>query len=194
MNLKIYTQRFAVIVAYFSSVHPKINFTMRNLLSLVLLIYCLISACTKDNDTFSPIEDNPISEGTYPNVQEELWIYFTRFEVEAAERGEDIDLNSLSLTAAIEELHPDDVAGVCNYNSRNPNHIGIDESFWNSASSRWREMVVFHELGHCVLGRGHRGDSFDNGVCVSIMRSGTGTCRDAYQNSTRDYYLDELFE
>lgn len=167
---------------------------MRNVLILILLSYCLLSACTKENDTFSAVEDTSIAEGTYPNVQEELWVYFARFEEEAALRGENIDLNGLALTAAIEELHPDDVAGVCNYNSRNPNHIGIDESFWNLAASRWREMVVFHELGHCVLGRGHREGSFDNGLCVSIMRSGTGTCRDAYQRSNRAYYLDELFE
>ncbi|MEZ4884363.1 MAG: hypothetical protein R3E32_06445 [Chitinophagales bacterium] len=168
---------------------------MRNLFVFVVLTYVLVSACTKDYETISTIEDTAtIAEGTYPNVAEELWVYFARFEKEAAERGQTIDLNSLNLTAAIEELHPDDVAGVCNYNSRNPNHIGIDQTFWNRAASRWREMVVFHELGHCVLGRGHREDNFDNNLCVSIMRSGTGTCRDAYQSSTRDYYLDELFD
>lgn len=160
----------------------------------VLFSYFLISACTKDYEAISPVEESPtIAEGTYPNVAEELWVYFARFEEAAAERGQTIDLNDLKITAAIEELNPDDVAGVCHYNPRSPNHIGIDESFWNRASSRWREMVVFHELGHCVLLRGHKEDSFQNGLCTSIMRSGTGTCRDAYNSLNREYYLNELF-
>lgn len=167
---------------------------MRNLLVLILLTYCLTLSCTKENSfTPTPIEEEETEIG-YANVAEELWDYFAAFEEEAAQRGESIDLRNLRLTAAIEELHPDDVAGVCNYSSRNPNHIGIDESFWNAAPDRWREMVVFHELGHCVLNRGHREDSFQNGLCVSIMRSGTGNCRDAYRTTTRDYYLDELFD
>ena len=168
---------------------------MRNLLLLSLCAYFLTIACKKENELIStPIEEPVETETGFANVDEELWIYFERFEAEAAQRGENIDLRDLNLTAAIEELHPDDVAGVCNYNSRRPNHIGIDLTFWNRVSDRWREMVVFHELGHCVLFRGHREDSFENGLCVSIMRSGTGSCRDAYRTNTREYYLDELFD
>ncbi len=59
---------------------------------------------------------------------------------------------------------------------------------------RFREFVVFHELGHCDLGRDHRDEAFDNGVCVSIMRSGLGDCRDYYHPRTREGYLDELFD
>lgn len=166
---------------------------MRILLILSLCAYFLTIACTKEKDLVTTPIPEPEEVG-YANVQEELWEYFERFEEEAAQRGENINLKELDLTAAIEELHPEDVAGVCNYNSRRPNHIGIDETFWNTTSDRWREMVVFHELGHCVLLRGHREGSFENGLCVSIMRSGTGSCRDAYRNNTREYYLDELFD
>jgi len=166
---------------------------MQNLLILILCTYFLTTACSKKNEfTSTPIQEEAEEIG-YPNVAEELWDYFAQFEEEAAQRGESIDLRSLGLTATIEELHPEDVAGVCNYSSRNPNHIGIDETFWNRAADNWREMVVFHELGHCVLARGHREDAFSNGLCVSIMRSGVEDCRDAYRNSTRAYYLDELF-
>jgi hypothetical protein len=54
-------------------------------------------------------------------------------------------------------------------------------------------MVVFHELGHCYLGRGHSEETHPNGVCKSIMRSGNGGCFDNYNSTTREAYLDELF-
>jgi hypothetical protein len=57
-----------------------------------------------------------------------------------------------------------------------------------------KEYIVFHELGHCVLNRPHTEDSFSNGVCSSIMRSGNGGCYDYYNRFTRQYYVDELFE
>lgn len=33
--------------------------------------------------------------------------------------------------------------------------IGISESYWLSASDAEKEVLVFHELGHCLLGRRH---------------------------------------
>ena len=55
-------------------------------------------------------------------------------------------------------------------------------------------MIFFHELGHCVLFRGHREDVNQNGSCVSIMRSGIEECWDNYRSTTREIYLDELFD
>ena len=36
------------------------------------------------------------------------------------------------------------------------NLIVVDSSFWKTASDFNRRSLVFHELGHCLLGRGHR--------------------------------------
>lgn len=35
------------------------------------------------------------------------------------------------------------------------NHIIIDKRFWDDAPSSVREALLFHELGHCMLGLGH---------------------------------------
>lgn len=70
----------------------------------------------------------------------------------------------------------------------------MDETFWNTTSDRGKEFVVFHELGHCFLLRNHLEDTFLGGTCTSIMRSGTGSCRDNYGRLTRETYLDELFD
>jgi len=48
-------------------------------------------------------------------------------------------------------------------------------------------------LGHCVLNREHLDDADNQGNCVSIMTSGTGSCHINYTIATRKNLLDELF-
>lgn len=128
----------------------------------------------------------------YYDVDERLWHYFASFEREAAYRKITIDLNAEGITGVIDNIAEDGVAGTCQY-GRHISHVTVDEDYWNNSSSIRREFVVFHELGHCVLDRGHTEDAFANGICKSIMSSGLGTCRDAYVFQNREYYLDELF-
>lgn len=147
--------------------------------------------------TISCIRDTPFQiperQILYPNVEETLWPYFATFEREAKTRGLQVDLAEASISASIQEISEQHVAGLCSYRSYRPNEITIDQSFWTRSSSLFRELIVFHELGHCYLGRDHMEDTFPNGLCKSIMRSGTCCCRDAYTNTNRTYYLDELF-
>lgn len=145
----------------------------------------LLYSCSKDPITVI----NP----SYLGVDPELWPFFENFEKEAAFRGLNIDLSAENLTAEIDNIQERGVLGVCQYGSAINNHITIDEPFWNSSGSLYREFVVFHELGHCVLFRDHNESMNGNGICLSIMRSGTENCRDAYTDQNRKYYLDELF-
>ncbi len=46
--------------------------------------------------------------------------------------------------------------------------IFIDPYIWNALSPSIRELLLFHELGHCDLNRGHENNSF----VVSVMNSG----------------------
>jgi len=91
------------------------------------------------------------------------------------------------------EISENGVAGTCSFSSHAPNHIVIDETFFNQTSELYKEMVIFHELGHCVLFRGHNEATHAAGTCASIMRSGIEGCRDNYRTTTRKSYLDELF-
>ena len=166
---------------------------MKSLIRFTLLSACLLfffSACKKDE----PIPELTIQEKTYPNVSVLLWDYFERFENEAAQRGHVIDLSAEGLTGEIMEIDQDRVAGSCSFSSHAPNHVTIDLEFWNASSDLIKEMVIFHELGHCSLLRGHREDAHADGTCASIMRSGIEDCRDNYRLATRVAYLDELFE
>lgn len=69
-------------------------------------------------------------------------------------------------------------------------------------NSRQLETLLFHEMGHCLLGRDHIADTLPNGDPKSIMISGDillyapcaypigSDCNVLYK---REYYLDELF-
>ncbi|MEM9671740.1 MAG: hypothetical protein ACFB15_16240 [Cyclobacteriaceae bacterium] len=153
----------------------------------------LVTACQEDEEVVEEIEPREVG---YPGVEEELWVYFERFEEEAFNRGLNINLRTANITAQVQEIDENRVLGRCNFafHRFGANRVTIDEAFWNRSSDRGREFVVFHELGHCYLNRGHREASDNRGTCLSIMRSGTEFCRDNYSQFTRTRYLDELFD
>ena len=164
----------------------KMSFRLLLLASFATAIF----SCQKE-ETIS--EEVNLSEKQYPGVDPALWPFFRSFEKEGAIRGLNIDLKSIEITGVIEELEEEGVAGQCSYASHQPNHIVIDRQFWLNSSDLYKEFVVFHEIGHCFLLRDHREDQYDDGTCVSLMRSGLGACRDNYNPSNRTVYLDELF-
>ena len=165
---------------------------------LLASIILLSSSCRK-----APVEPPAKPEGPdvveviipeYVGVDTSLWVFYYKFEQEAKLRGFEIDLNEEGITGEIEEIEQPYVAGQCTYNSAMPNHVTIDKEFWATSSEVAREFVIFHELGHCNLLRGHREDAYPDGSCKSIMRSGLEGCSDNYNNYSRATYLDELFD
>jgi len=138
------------------------------------------------------LEMNPNPQ--YEGVDERLWKYFESFETAGKNRGYDIDIAALQITGEIKEIEEEHVAGICNFNYRSPNHVTIDLEFWDQSPEIYREMIIFHELGHCYLNQDHREAVLDRNICSSIMRSGTEECYDNYTLNTRSYYLDELFD
>lgn len=159
------------------------------LISLFSLSLLLIS-CYEENPFFAPPET---VADRFPNVDKTLWEHFEAFELEAASRGVAIDLASENISAHFRDIPEDNVAGQCSYSYNRPRQVTIDTPFWTRSGQLSREMIIFHELGHCVLNLDHDERSFSSGLCRSIMRSGTCCCRDAYNAQNRKYYLDELF-
>lgn len=164
-------------------------------LSLILILSTLsfFTACQPDEELDLTTEEELLPLGQFPGVDPALWSYFANFEAEAAARGLDIDLYVSNITGEIAEIEEEHVAGRCTFSSAAPNAVTIDKTFWDQSSVLFREFVVFHELGHCFLGRGHEEGTNPNGTCTSIMRSGVEDCRDNYRTTTRTAYLDELF-
>lgn len=160
-------------------------------MKVLVFVSCvlLLVSCSSDENQFF----NPQQEFSLDNVQSDLIPYVRTFVDEAASRGIQIDIESYQLVGEIVPISEGSVAGRCTYGSHIAPEIIIDEAFWNASSTAYREYVVFHELGHCILEQDHREGCLENRTYSSIMRSGLGSCRDNYTAATRQYYLDELF-
>ena len=162
------------------------------------IVFTLFIFTSCQQDSLEPLDTTTSSipeERTFPGVDERLWPYFERFEAAGQSLGFDVDLVAAGITGEIEDLEGEHIAGQCTtFGSFRPGNVTIDAEFWEIAGDLFKEFIVFHELGHCYLDRGHREDAFTNGRCVSIMRSGTLDCRDNYTPTTRSAYVSELFE
>lgn len=160
-------------------------------LMLIFGMLVFFTSCQEDEELGLTAQEELVQ---FPGVDPDLWSYFSDFEAEAAIRGLNIDLVASRITGEIAEIEEEHVAGRCTYFNVRSNAVTIDQTFWDRSGVLFREFVVFHELGHCFLGRGHEEGINANGTCISIMRSGVEDCRDNYRTSTRKVYLDELFD
>ena len=127
----------------------------------------------------------------------ELNAYVQIFLEEAAHRGKHIDLYAEGLVVNFGTLSRGK-AGRCRPNDF-PKQITIDSSQWEKLDAPQREVLVFHELGHCILNRDHNNDKLPFGECASLMdgndEEGSFVCSNNYYTSQwRKYYLDELFD
>lgn len=66
--------------------------------------------------------------------------------------------------------------GECHEDERGQKEIRINPGYFNNASDAQREMVIAHELGHCLLGKKHDNsyktfEGFNGTYPTSIMNS-----------------------
>jgi len=75
-----------------------------------------------------------------------------------------------------------------------PSGVTLDRSFWEKSSDLGREALVFHELGHCVLGLGHDiKDIVVNGQMIHRSLMYPSTFGETWMYvANRDYYLNQL--
>ncbi len=159
--------------------------------STILLLFSVLLVSSCQNDPL--LNDLSEDEAVNSNIPPSLAPFFSTFKEKALDNGLIVNYSEANVTAEIKLINEGSVVGSCSTNGHDLRHIIIDLSFWNQASHLVKEMVIFHELGHCILDRGHKESSFANGICRSIMRSGLGSCRDAYISENRDYFIQELF-
>lgn len=86
------------------------------------------------------------------------------------------------------EILPDEIVGLCNHIT---NTIYIDTHYFEYISYERKLILMYHELGHCVLKRGHVKTKFMDGCPTSLMYHEVlnDTCTKKYL----DYYLMEIF-
>lgn len=82
------------------------------------------------------------------------------------------------------------IAGVC-WRKGSERRIIINTAYWKNYSHDTREILVFHELGHCALYRDHVEIKDKNGTPISIMFPSIISPYAYFGH--RDYYIEELF-
>ncbi|WNJ15958.1 hypothetical protein [Pontibacter sp. G13] len=159
---------------------------MRRTPHFALLVACsiLLSACQPDP-----------APAVY-QVPDIIEPYIDLFELEASKRGITLEVDNL-IVEFESNLQNGDAAGLCTFATESSPTpvIHLDTNSYNWRNNEWhREILVFHELGHCILNRLHKDDVLPNGSFASIMRSTGEQMYGGQLNAfKRDYYLDELF-
>lgn len=119
--------------------------------------------------------------------------YVQKFIDDGKAQGVDVipDMASPKLQIRIASLDSwgSSVIGLCETGGLR--RVTFDPDFWNSVSETQREILAHHELGHCVLYRGHNSKTLLSGAVASIMYPQI-MASSTYLNNI-GYYLDELF-
>jgi len=162
---------------------------------LYLMFLMLVLGCNKDKGSASA----PVYK-----VPSEFQPIVDSFIHEAALRGKTIVINNLIIQydSTMNDLY----CALANTTSLDPSIqkiISVNPRVHCYTNEQEKEVLYFHELGHCILGRSHDSRLLPNGDPRSIMVLGNialyspcaypigGACQD--NTFKRTYYLDELF-
>lgn len=165
------------------------------LLFFISIVSIITATCSEDDDII-PVYDVP----------EEYQSIVEKFVEEAALRGFDLTIDNLIIYD-----DPDmkvNLCGSCNSNELNTNIqkiVKINQRYcW--INQEQKEGLIFHEFGHCILGRLHTSELLPNGdfkslmapnefrvysPCVYLFDNSPDVCNNVFK---RDYYIDELFD
>ena len=136
------------------------------------------------------------------NVPQEFEVYVQRFITEAKARGHIIAINNLIIQYEYSQSFQ-----YCAASNVVSSQNDVQKIIYVRAQQCWQnnaqlETLLFHELGHCILGRDHDMSLLPKGYPKSIMYTGdialyspcvyalADSCNKLYR---RSYYLDELF-
>lgn len=149
---------------------------MKNIILLVTLTI-IVMACQKKNP---------------PRQEPELKAVAEQVLNEAAKRGKFYSLDWIGFEYANLEVltgNPNTL-GLCHRVSVGEGTILVDHTFW-MYRNEYREQLIAHELGHCLLGKGHEDAVLDNSIQKSVMS--TYIIDSRIFSKYRTYYFDQLF-
>jgi hypothetical protein len=150
-------------------------FASRIFIALILVAL----GCSKNNPTPSTIA---------PDFQD----YVNRFISEAEARNISVNTDHLIVESTTDPVTGSDACAQII--AGDAPHIKIQTSCWSNLIDSEKEILMFHELGHALLGRNHLDVDMANGLQTSLMHS--GLVWDYYTKFApplRVYYVDELF-
>lgn len=176
---------------------------MKKFLTLLILLLSL-SSCATD------LELRLVKK--HKGIDPELQSYVEEFKLMSQGRVTDDDLKRFSMGFR-DYSKGSSIAGTCHYGV---NEVDISRKWWNSWQTPSERLeLVFHELGHCILKRGHTVKPVHDGFLAWIERIGFKlglftekgyiydgcpasfmhpyTLYDRCINKHFNYYIEELF-
>ena len=160
-----------------------------SLIACSLISGYIFTSCTEEN-----LEND--SKFEY-RIDDEVSGFLEKFYLESEARGVQILKENLAIDILDNvSLNGNTVCALSGFNHVFPQrYIEIDRGCWESISEEQKEIVLFHELGHSLLGRKHNLEKLPNNKLKSLMYPILGG-KNFYEVfvERRKYYLDELFD
>lgn len=86
-------------------------------------------------------------------IPDEVAPYVAKFDMYSIAYGSYANTQDLIIRFTDRILGED---GECNWFSNNTPIVYLNQTYWATASDPYRERLIAHELGHCLLDRQHR--------------------------------------
>lgn len=159
----------------------------------ICVVFLLINSCKKESNNNFIVRIDPEFE---PVVDS--------FVKAAADRGYNISITNLIIQydSALDSRYCAASNAISSTNNvQKIIYVNAKLKCWQN--SRQLETLLFHEMGHCLLGRDHTNEQLPNGDPKSMMYPGDismyapcsypigNDCNVLYK---REYYLNELFD
>lgn len=135
----------------------------------------------------------PFAYAPKNKVDPALESQFTKFMELSAQKNVSIQAESITIEFTTHFNEPFWV-GSCLVGKNVQPRIRILQSYWITASDARKEQLMFHELGHCLLGREHdqlmtvdQNETIPQSIMTSVMFD------DRIYLRHHDYYIHELF-
>lgn len=166
---------------------------------LFLSLICLLGCITPD-PTPNPTPD-PEDLDTEVVQFQEFAPYVKNFLIEGKKYHTKIlkdQLNNLKISFSEINLYDsttgEQLSGYC-YPYQTPKKIVISKPYWIQYTEITKEVIIFHELGHCLLSREHIPALDKHGHALSIMDHNPNEVisTEYYYKKHRDEYMKELF-
>lgn len=107
------------------------------------------------------------AQGSGLMVDSETAQYFELFKIELATRGVNIPIHNLTIVIE-DDIGAEGAAALCQtWEYARAPEVHISRRDWNSYNHYAKEALVFHELSHCILGRGHTDEFVVNKVSTN---------------------------
>jgi hypothetical protein len=118
---------------------------------MIFLLLLLINSCGLPiiRDLVKKDEQTRLHNTTNPVFNS----YVSSFEAAGKKNGVNVSAGNVPINFG--DTENENHRGICATYQDGSKEIIIQESWWNTQSEDFKESLIYHELGHCLLGRDH---------------------------------------